>query len=180
MSGHINFNADERNTKTNLKLWNDIGDTIPVEIDLDIRENIVRINNAKIEFDSSSCVDLPTWTKKINEDNRNKNVAWASNKKCFISESPVWKILLEVFLQVFMRFIWAVVIKIGIKEMFNHFDWFENKISAKAWSAVTVVSGIIVTYASLKLTNKINFLFCLLYTSQSPRDQRGSGVAGYW
>jgi hypothetical protein len=58
-----------------------------------------------------------------------------------------------------MRIIWAVVIKIGIKAMFNHFDWFENKISAKAWSAVTIISGIIVTYASLNLSNKINFLF---------------------
>ena len=54
VSGHINFNTDEGNTKTNLKLWNDIGDTIPVEIDLDIRENIFRINSARIEFDSSS------------------------------------------------------------------------------------------------------------------------------
>lgn len=113
----------------------------------------------KVEFDSSSSVDETTWAKKINEDNRNKNVVWASNKKCFISESPVWKILLEVFLQVFMRIIWAVVIKIGIKAIFNRFDWFENKISAKSWSAVTVVSGIIVTYASAPLSNKINFLF---------------------
>ena len=97
------------------------------------------------------------WKSKMDDDN--KSVAWSSDTKCFTSDAPVWKISLDVFVQILMRIIWAVVIKIGIKAMFNHFDWFENKISAKAWSAVTVVSGIIVTYASLKLTNKINFLF---------------------
>ena len=112
-----------------------------------------------VEFDSSSGDTLKTWEKKIKDDNRNQSVVWASDKKCFISESSVWKILLDVFIQMLMRIIWAVVIKIGIKAMFNHFDWFENKISAKAWSAVTVVSSIIVTYASAPLSNKINFLF---------------------
>jgi len=54
LSGYINFNVHGRNTRTNLKLWNDIGDTIPSKFDLDIRKNIVIINNGRIEFDSSS------------------------------------------------------------------------------------------------------------------------------
>ena len=54
LSGYINFNVYGRNTKTNMKLWNDIGDTIPAKFDLDIRKNIVMVNNGRIEFDSSS------------------------------------------------------------------------------------------------------------------------------
>ncbi len=54
LSGTIFFNAGKENTKTNFKLWNEIGDTIPGEFDVHIQENIVTIKNAKVEFDSSS------------------------------------------------------------------------------------------------------------------------------
>ncbi len=54
LSGYINFDVHGSNTRTNLKLWNDIGDTIPGKFDLDIRKNIVIINNGRIEFNSSS------------------------------------------------------------------------------------------------------------------------------
>ena len=53
LSGHVYSNTGKGNTKTNFKLWNDVGDTIPGEFDIHIQENIVTINNAGIEFDSS-------------------------------------------------------------------------------------------------------------------------------
>lgn len=54
LSGSVFLNTGEGKTKTNFELWNEIGDTIPGEFDVNIQENILTINNAGIKFDSSS------------------------------------------------------------------------------------------------------------------------------
>jgi len=105
---------------------------------------------------------LTSWSEDVESSTEYETISLTDtkdNKTYLVSKSPTWKIVLDVFIQIFMRIIFAVVIKVGIKALFNQFDFFDNKVSTQAWSAVVVVSGIIVTYSSEKLTNKINLLF---------------------
>jgi len=120
------------------------------------------------EFEENRGIDVKTWSNKIennptyksiallNEDNKYAN---RGNKTYIVSDSPSWKILLDIFVQIFMRIIFSVVIRAGIRGFFDQFDFFDNDGSTKAWDAVVLVSGIIVTYASEELTDKINLLF---------------------
>jgi len=120
------------------------------------------------EFEENRGIDVKTWSNKIennptyksiallNEDNKYAN---RGNKTYIVSDSPSWKILLDIFVQIFMRIIFSVVIRAGIRGFFDQFDFFDNDGSTKAWDAVVLVSGIIVTYASEELTDKINLLY---------------------
>lgn len=120
------------------------------------------------EADGNKGLDVNTWSNKIENSPKYKSISLADDgsedinkdhKTYLVSDSPIWKIILDLLVQIFMRIIFAVVIKVAIKGFFNQFDYFDNKVSTKAWSAVIVVSSIIVTYSSEELTDKINLLF---------------------
>lgn len=120
------------------------------------------------ELEENRGLNVKTWSNKIKNNPTYKSVSLTNdgneygsrdNKTYIVSHSSVWLILLDVFVQIFMRIIFSVVIRAGIIGFFNQFDLFDDDGSTKAWDAVVLVSGIIVTYSSEELTDKINLLY---------------------